>query len=79
MIEGGIMDHSASLLKPPSRLRIVADPDPLPSWITPEMIEAGALILVEYGGLGSYTAKHLAEDVYRAMELARAESPISTD
>jgi hypothetical protein len=31
------------------------------------MIEAGALVLIEYGEHGSYTARHLAEDVYRAM------------
>ena len=43
--------------------RIIDDPSPLPDSITPEMIEAGALILIEYGGLGPYTAKHLAEDV----------------
>jgi len=40
------------------------------------MIEAGALILVEYGGHGPYGAKHLAEDVYRAMaEIAQATQP----
>jgi len=49
------------------RPRIVFDPEPIPPSITPEMIEAGALILSEYGGLGPYTAKHLAEDAYRVM------------
>jgi hypothetical protein len=48
-------------------LRIISDLDPRPDWITSEMIDVGALILVEYGGLGPYTAGHLAEDAYRAM------------
>jgi hypothetical protein len=39
--------------------------------VTPEMIAVGALILREYAELGSYTAKHLAEDIYRAMVAAQ--------
>ena len=59
-------------------LRIIDDPSPRLDWITPEMIEVGALILCEYGGLGPYTAKHLAEDGYKAMA-ERAGSPKSRD
>jgi hypothetical protein len=61
------------------RPRIVFDHDPTPSSITPEMIEVGALILSEDGGLGPYTAKHLAEDVYRAMADAAAATRSATD
>ena len=62
----------AALSRPPratrlGRPRIVYDSAPIPADITPEMIEAGAIFLDEYGGLGPYTARHLAEDVYRAM------------
>jgi hypothetical protein len=61
-----------------TRLRIIEDDAPRPASITNDMIEAGALILSEYGGLGPYTAKHLAEDVYRVMT-ERAGLPKSKD
>ena len=35
--------------------------------ITPEMIEAGADVLREYGDIGPYSSKHLAEWVWKAM------------
>ncbi len=41
------------------------------------LIEVGAVILYEYGGLGSHTAAHLAEGVYKAM-VVRAGLPKST-
>ncbi len=58
---------SDCLGRPKARPRVILDTAPIPPSITAEMIEAGALILSEYGGLGPYTARHLAEDVYRAM------------
>jgi hypothetical protein len=39
--------------------------------VTPEMIEAGALVLREYADIGPYSSKHLAEWVYLAMQRAR--------
>jgi hypothetical protein len=59
------------------RPRVVYDPAPMPTAITQEMIEAGAIILDEYGGLGPYTARHLAEDVYRAMTECAAASKVT--
>jgi hypothetical protein len=60
-------------------LRIIDDPGPLQDLITNEMIKKGAAVLEEYGGLGPYTAKHLARDVYVLMEQVRIESSKSTD
>ncbi len=60
-------------------LRIIDDPQPVPDSITQKMIEKGASILEEYGGLGPYTAKHLARDGYLLMEQVRVESSKETD
>lgn len=65
-------------IPPPLRLRIVTTPGDDGIVVSDDMIKVGAAILYEYGGLGSNTAVHLAEDVYRAMAV-RAGSPRSTD
>jgi hypothetical protein len=71
-----VVKPDAALRK--GRLRIIVDPNPLPLSVSSEMIEVGAAILGEYGGFGPYTARHLAEDVYRAMADLRAELPTPT-
>jgi hypothetical protein len=55
-------------------LRIIGDPNPLPAALTPKIVERGVL-LEEYGGLGPYTARNLARDVYLLIEQVRTESP----
>jgi hypothetical protein len=56
-------------------IRIIDDPNPLPLALTPKMVERGALLLEEYGGLGPYTARNLARDVYLLMEEVRTGVP----